>query len=185
MDGTDRHSRSSASASAHACAGVTAAALSSVPGSNDIMTTGKSLSSSALTGAGASPGANLSSSDKAVHSRTGSPRRADRNRFGAGGIAVVGTAARKQSHDPESREQPAQLSYLLALTGMEVEAVKEGFSLDARVSPHGDVLDEVGQLRGPVTAPGGLEVHQVHVVPVPQVVGEVRVALGEHRRPGD
>jgi hypothetical protein len=53
------------------------------------------------------------------------------------------------------------------------------------VSPHGYVLDEIGKLRGPVAAPGGLEVHQLHAVPVPQVVGEVRVALGEHRLPGD
>ncbi len=60
-----------------------------------------------------------------------------------------------------------KLRYLLALTGIEVEAVKEGFSVDARVSPHGYVLDEVGQLRGPVAAPGGLEVHQVHAVSIP------------------
>lgn len=79
MDGTDRHSRSSASASAHACAGVTGAALSSVPDSKDIVTTGESLFRSAVTGAGAAPGANLASNDKAVHSRVGSPRRVDRN----------------------------------------------------------------------------------------------------------
>lgn len=47
-----------------------------------------------------------------------------------------------------------------ALTGTKVEAVKEGFSVNARVSPHGYVLDEVGKLRGPVAAPEGLEVHQ-------------------------
>jgi hypothetical protein len=45
---------------------------------------------------------------------------------------MVGAAAGKQPHDPESRKQPAQLSYLLALTGIEVEAVKEGFSINAR-----------------------------------------------------
>ena len=59
---------------------------------------------------------------------------------------MVGAAAGKQSHAPESRKQPAQLCYLLALTGIEVEAVKEGFSLNAGVSPHGYVLGEVGQL---------------------------------------
>ena len=60
---------------------MTGAALSSAPGSSDIVTAGKSLSRSALTGAGASPGASLSSNDKAVHSRTGSPLRAERSRF--------------------------------------------------------------------------------------------------------
>lgn len=98
---------------------------------------------------------------------------------------MVGAAVGKQSHDPESGKQPAQSRYLLALTGIEVKAVKEGFSVNARVSPHGYVLDEIGKLRDPVAAPGGLEVHQVHAVPVPQVVGEIRVALGEHRLPGD
>ena len=73
MDSTDRHSRSSASAGAHACAGVTGAALSSVPDSKDIVTTGESLFRSAVTGAGAAPGANLASNDKAVHSRVGLP----------------------------------------------------------------------------------------------------------------
>ena len=67
---------------------------------------------------------------------------------------MVGAAAGKQSHDPESRKQPAQLCYLLALTGIEVEAVKEGFSINARVSPRGYVLDEVGKLRSPVAAAG-------------------------------
>jgi len=81
MDGTDRHSCPSARARAHACADVTGAAASSVPGSQDIVTTGESQSRSALTGAGASPGANLASNDRAAHSRTGSPRSADRNRF--------------------------------------------------------------------------------------------------------
>ena len=98
---------------------------------------------------------------------------------------MVGAAAGKQSHDPESPEQPTQLRYLLALTGIEVEAVKEGISMNARVSPHRYVLNEVGKLRGPVAAPGGLEVHQVHAVSIPEVVGEVRVALGEHRLPGN
>jgi hypothetical protein len=59
------------------------------------------------------------------------------------------------------------LRYLLELTGTEVEAVKEGFSVNARVGPHGYVLDEVGKLGGPVAASGGLEVHQAHVVSVP------------------
>jgi hypothetical protein len=67
---------------------------------------------------------------------------------------VVGAAAGKKSHDPESREERAQLRYLPALTGTEVEAVKEGFSINARVGPHGYVLDEIGKLRGPVAVPG-------------------------------
>ena len=75
-----------------------------------------------------------------------------------GGIAVVGAAAGKQPHDPESGKQPTQLCDLLALTGIEVEAVKEGFSINARVSPHGYVLKEVGRLGGPVAEYGGLEV---------------------------
>ncbi len=48
---------------------------------------------------------------------------------------------------------------VLGVQGIEVESVKEGFSNNARVSPHGYVLDEVGQFRGPVAVPGGLEVH--------------------------
>ena len=64
----------------------------------------------------------------------------------------MGAAAGQQAHDPERREQPAQLRHLLALTGIEVEAVEEGLSLDARVRPHGYVLDEVGKLRSPVAA---------------------------------
>jgi len=51
------------------------------------------------------------------------------------------------------------MSNLLALTGVEFEAIEKAFGSDARVSPHGYVLDEVGKLRGPVPAPGGLEVH--------------------------
>ena len=47
---------------------------------------------------------------------------------------MVGAAAGKQSHDPESGEQPAQLRDLLALTGIKVEAVKAGFSINARVA---------------------------------------------------
>jgi hypothetical protein len=43
---------------------------------------------------------------------------------GSGGIAAVGAAAGTQSHDPERGKQPEQLCYLLALTGIEVEAVK-------------------------------------------------------------
>jgi hypothetical protein len=80
---------------------------------------------------------------------------------------VVGAADGKQSHDPESREQPAQLCYLLALAGSEVEAVEESFSMNTRVRSYGYVLDEVGKFGGLVTAPGGLEVHQVHAVSVP------------------
>lgn len=68
---------------------------------------------------------------------------------------------------------------------MEVEAVQKGFGINARVRPHGYVLDEVGKLRGLVAAPGVLEVHHMNVVPVSQVVGEVGVTLGEHRLPGD
>ena len=41
---------------------------------------------------------------------------------GSGGIAAVGAATGKQSHDPERGKQPAQLRYLLALTRIEVEA---------------------------------------------------------------
>jgi len=47
---------------------------------------------------------------------------------GAGGLAAAGTVAGKQSHHPESREQPAQLRYLLTLTGTEVEAATETMS---------------------------------------------------------
>ena len=71
----------------------------------------------------------------------------------------MGAAAGQQAHDPERREQAPQLRHLLALTGMELEAVEKGFSIDARVRPHGHVLDEVGKLGGPVAASGGLEVH--------------------------
>jgi hypothetical protein len=39
----------------------------------------------------------------------------------------MGAAAGRQAHDPGRREQPAQLRHLLALTGMELEAVEEGF----------------------------------------------------------
>jgi hypothetical protein len=40
---------------------------------------------------------------------------------GAGRIAVIGASAGKQSHHPESREQPAQVRYLLALARGEIQ----------------------------------------------------------------
>jgi hypothetical protein len=86
---------------------------------------------------------------------------------GTGRISLVGATAGKQSHDPESREQQAQLRHMQALTGIEAEAVKEGFSINARMSSHGYVLGEVSKLCGPVTTPGSLKVHQVHAVSVP------------------
>ena len=83
---------------------------------------------------------------------------------GAGGIAVVGAAAGKQPHDPESGKQPAQSRDLLALTWIEVEAVKAGFSINARVSRTVMCSTKSASSVARSLRPEVSEVHQVHAV---------------------
>src|ERR1700733_6535979 len=85
----------------------------------------------------------------------------------------------EELEQPVERERPPDKQNPFALRPGELEAAEQRSGLDAGVVPDGQVLGERRQLVCPVAAARVLEVAQPDPLAVPQVVGQIPVALAE------
>jgi len=92
----------------------------------------------------------------------------------------VAGVAREEHEQPEGgQHDPVRLDAPL-LFWCQLEPGDHSLGIEQTAQPGRRVLDQVGDLEGEVTHPGVLEVDQTHPVAVPEHVGDVPVALGDH-----
>jgi hypothetical protein len=84
----------------------------------------------------------------------------------------------KELDQPEGPEGPPEEQDPRGLRGRELEPGQKRSTVDSRIVPERRMLG--GQLERPVATARIFEIDQPHLLAVPQVVGQVPIALAEH-----
>lgn len=99
---------------------------------------------------------------------------------GARRVPCARRPVRQQPDEPEQGSKATVLQDAGFFGERQVEVVQERIRGQARVEPHGQVLDHDSEFEGPLAGAGVLEIHDPDAGAVPQEVRQTGIALAEH-----